>query len=94
MANLSVKRNPIRIDGTGPVNPGWQGKVIGINSIPSAGSWVTDIYESGASFGRRVYYAKHAAADSKLDIVDIDIGTDGLYAVTLTNITEVDVYFK
>ena len=86
-----VTRNPIRIDTVGTVTTD-RHNILAFNVIPSNTNWNVDLFATGSAYGARLFSAFGADKRS----YNLSLGkpkpTQGIEAVTLTNITEVDVY--
>lgn len=83
-----VSKNPIRIDTVGAVTIDRK-RITGISVLPSAGSWEAVLFSTGSSWGGKLFHAKGSTATSYYEPFSPPKPTQGIRAITLTNITEI-----
>ena len=90
MAN-DASKNPIRIDTEGLVTTR-KVRVVAFNVDPSSTSWEVELHSTGASWGGLLFRSSNSADEPYGLPLPFPKPTKGIWAVTLTNVNEVDVY--
>lgn len=90
MAN-DPSHNPIRIDTVGAVTTDKR-RITGFTVVPGNTSWEAVLFATGSAFGAKLFHAKNAANESYYESRVPPKPTQGIRAVTLTNITEILVH--